>query len=67
MLTTIVITFTIMLLLILMMAIGAIIKGRPISGSCGGMNNVDASCNICGGNKQVCETEKQRLNQLKQN
>ncbi len=35
------------------MAIGVIISGRRIKGSCGGMNNLmakqgEASCNICG-------------------
>ena len=45
--------FTVLLLIIISfaaIAIGVIIKNKPISGSCGGMANLEdgAPCQICG-------------------
>lgn len=50
-------TFVIFLSVVLIMAIG-VMRGRaPISGSCGGLNNlgVDGACEICGGSPEHCE------------
>jgi len=50
-------SFVILLAVVAAMAIG-VIRGRaPISGSCGGLNNlgVDGACEICGGNPAKCE------------
>ncbi len=52
-------TFVILLMVVAAMAIG-VIRGRaPISGSCGGLNNlgVDGACEICGGNPAKCEEQ----------
>ena len=49
--------FIILLAIVAGMAVG-VMKGRPpISGSCGGLNNlgVDGACEICGGNPANCE------------
>jgi hypothetical protein len=51
-------TFVVFLSVVTIMAVG-VIRGRaPISGSCGGLNNigVDGACDICGGNPNQCET-----------
>ncbi len=53
-------TFIILLMIVAAMAIG-VIRGRaPISGSCGGLNNlgVDGACEICGGNPAKCEEQQ---------
>ena len=51
------------LMVILFMAVGVIFKRRPISGSCGGLNNFesdkDESCSICGAS--VNERCKEKL------
>lgn len=50
--TIFLIVFVAFSLVILAMSVGVIFKRKPISGSCGGLNNVyqqdDGSCQICG-------------------
>ena len=52
-------TFIILGLVVAGMAIGVMHGRAPISGSCGGLNNlgVDGACEICGGNPAKCEQE----------
>jgi uncharacterized protein len=53
-------TFVILLAVVAAMAIG-VMRGRaPISGSCGGLNNlgVDGACEICGGNPAKCDSQE---------
>ena len=47
---TILITFTVMLVVIAAMAIGVMNGCRPISGSCGGLNG--GGCELCSGKCQ---------------
>lgn len=56
---TFVFTFIILMLVILGMAIGLIVKGKPIKGSCGGMSalGMDTACDICGGDPNQCDEE----------
>ena len=56
--TTVVLAFLLMLVLIAGMAIGVLFGRKPISGSCGGMKalGMDVECEICGGNPSLCET-----------
>ena len=54
--------FVFILLIVAGMAIG-VMRGRaPISGSCGGLNNlgVDGACEICGGDTSRCEQENRQ-------
>lgn len=51
-------TFILLLAVVGGMAIG-VMRGRaPISGSCGGLNNLgmDGACEICGGDPARCES-----------
>ena len=57
--TEFLLSFVILMAVVAMMAVG-VMKGRaPISGSCGGLNNlgVDGACEICGGNPAKCDQE----------
>lgn len=58
--TTVLLAFLIMLLLVAGMAVGVVFGRKPISGSCGGMKalGMDMACEICGGNPDRCETSK---------
>lgn len=42
------------------MAVGLILKGRPIKGSCGGISalGMGTACDICGGDTRQCEKEE---------
>lgn len=46
-----------MLLVMLGMAVGVMLGGKPIAGSCGGIANlgIEKECSICGGDRQKCE------------
>ena len=56
--TTMILAFLFMLLLISAMAVGVILGRKPISGSCGGMKalGMDVDCEICGGNPKLCDS-----------
>ena len=49
--TTVVLAFSVMLLLVAAMAVGVIFGRKPITGSCGGMKalGLNMECEICGG------------------
>lgn len=50
-------TFAILLLIVCGMAVGVMHGRKPISGTCGGLNQlgVDGACEICGGRPELCE------------
>lgn len=50
-------TFTIFLAVVAAMSVGVMRGRKPISGSCGGLNNlgVAGACEICGGDMSKCE------------
>ncbi len=57
--TEFLLSFVILMTIVAMMAVG-VMRGRaPISGTCGGLNNlgVNGECEICGGNPSNCEQE----------
>ena len=58
--TTVLLAFITMGVLMLGMAVGVLAGRKPISGSCGGMKalGMDVDCEICGGNADLCETSR---------
>jgi hypothetical protein len=57
--TTIFLTFFILLLVVAGMAVGLIVRGKPIKGTCGGIASLGLgqACEICGGDQKKCDTE----------
>ncbi|KXS38737.1 MAG: hypothetical protein AWU55_1100 [Halomonadaceae bacterium T82-2] len=51
-----------MLLLVTAMSVGVLLGRKPITGSCGGLNNLGLKdgCDICGGKDEVCEEENRK-------
>jgi hypothetical protein len=60
--TTIILAFILLALVIAAMAIGVILGRKPISGSCGGigaaLGEKNYNCDICGGDPNKCEESK---------
>jgi hypothetical protein len=54
--TTLILTFIILLLLMAGMSLGILFGRKPITGSCGGLQNLDPDreCELCGGNPANC-------------
>lgn len=51
------ITFLVMLLIVVAMAVGVMAGRKPLQGSCGGLNKIEGlgECEICGGDRQKCD------------
>lgn len=64
--TEFILTFFILLAIVAAMSIGVMRGRNPISGSCGGLNNlgIDGECEICGGDANKCE-EQQKIKDRK--
>lgn len=60
--TTLLLAFFVMGLIMVGMAVGVLCGRKPIAGSCGGMSAIGmiSDCDICGGNKDICETEQEK-------
>jgi hypothetical protein len=58
--TTVLLSFLFMLVMVAGMAIGVMFGRKPIAGSCGGMKalGLDMQCEICGGNPAACDSRK---------
>lgn len=56
--TTILLAFVFMLLMVAAMAIGVLFGRKPITGSCGGMKalGMDMQCEVCGGDPNRCDS-----------
>lgn len=54
--TTLILTFIILLLLMAGMSLGILFGRKPITGSCGGLQNLDPDreCELCGGDPAKC-------------
>jgi len=60
--TTLIITFIFMLIVVAVMAVGVMMGKKPLKGSCGGLSalGMKESCDICGGNDDACDKEQER-------
>ena len=60
--TTLILTFFLLSLVIAAMAIGVLLGRKPITGSCGGigaaLGEKDYTCDICGGDPRKCEEQQ---------
>jgi len=59
---TMILSFVILILIVVGMAVGVLMGRKPIAGSCGGMTalGMDVACDVCKGDPQVCEKEQQK-------
>lgn len=57
---TVFLSFIVLALVMAGMAVGVILRGKPIKGTCGGIGalGMGAACDICGGDTNKCEKEK---------
>lgn len=60
---TFIAVFVVLMAVVVAMSVGVLFGGKPIAGSCGGMAalGMDTACDICAGDKQVCEDENERV------
>lgn len=63
MVETFLLTFVVVGLLLVGMAIGVMMGRGPIKGTCGGMSalGMDTACDICGGDMAKCDEENSRV------
>lgn len=63
---TLLLTISLFALVMAGMAIGVIVKNRPIKGSCGGMGALGfgTACDICGGDMSKCDEQAEEKGQL---
>ena len=62
---TLIVTFTVFLFIMIIMAVGYILAGKSIKGSCGGLNAIeglDGACDICE-MKSVCSKRQRMLDE----
>ncbi|WP_196157804.1 (Na+)-NQR maturation NqrM [Reinekea sp. G2M2-21] len=59
MLSTFLIVFVAMAIIVAIMAVGVMFGRKPIAGSCGGMSAIgmESECDVCGGDKTKCDNE----------
>ena len=55
--TVLLITFAAMAAFFVLMSVGVLFGGKPIQGSCGGLNNITGmeTCELCGGSPAKCD------------
>ncbi len=60
--STMILTFIVLGLVIAAMSIGVIMGRKPIAGSCGGLAavGIDEECPICGGDQNKCDEEQDK-------
>ncbi|AJQ95308.1 (Na+)-NQR maturation NqrM [Gynuella sunshinyii] len=66
--STFIVVFFAMVIFTALMAVGVMMGRKPITGSCGGMAalGMDVACDICGGDKSICEDEVEKAKRISQ-
>jgi len=64
--TSFLVTFLVMVVVIAIMSVGVIFGRKPVQGSCGGMTSIEgmSECEICGGKPEECEKSDGRSNTI---
>lgn len=60
MITTFLLALAVLLAVVLLMSVGVMVGRKPITGSCGGIQNlgINATCEFCGGDPEKCESRQ---------
>ena len=60
---TFIVVFIVLICVVVAMSVGVLLGGKPIAGSCGGMAalGMDTACDVCAGDKSICEDENERI------
>lgn len=60
--------FIALVIVVVAMSVGILFGRKPISGSCGGMAalGMDTACDICGGDKSICDDEEEKQKRIEQ-
>ncbi len=53
------VSFLLFIIAVLLMSIGLFFRGRPIQGSCGGLNNIKGLQDACGACGKTCKKRKE--------
>ena len=66
--STFIVVFVVMIVFTILMSVGVMMGRKPITGSCGGMAalGMDVACDICGGDKSICEDEVEKAKRISQ-
>lgn len=62
-------TFVFFLFIVMLMAVGYIVAGKSIKGSCGGLNAIEGlkgACDICEGKSQCSKRRRMMIERAKQ-
>lgn len=60
---TVLLAFAVLVLVVAAMAVGVLVQGKPIKGSCGGIAalGMGQACDLCGGDKKKCDSENKAV------
>ncbi len=63
---TVILGFVVMMFIVLAMSVGVLFGRKPLKGSCGGLSalGMKESCDICGGEDDLCDKEQLRQKAL---
>lgn len=65
---TFILVLVVLLVIVIAMSVGVLLGRKPIAGSCGGMAalGMDTACDICGGDKSICDDEDEKSRRIEE-